>query len=44
MYSHFEQEEEARLKTEPLASFSKKETMISKRAFKDTLEKLPQSK
>ena len=35
---------EARLSTEPLCSFCKKETVISKRAFKAKFEQLPQTR
>ena len=42
MFSHFEQEE-ARLPTESLASYSKEEILISKTDFKDKFEQLPQS-
>ena len=44
MFSHFEQKNEAGLPTETLTSFSKKETMISRRAFKGKFEKLPQTR
>ena len=43
MSSHFEQERKLRVLTEPLASFGKEETIISKRYFEAMFEKLPQT-